>query len=158
MQTAEQFVESMRQDATMQGFTEVNEIPEQNLRPMESNTVEVGDVFEIAKDAQLYSHNMGVNKAYFFVVTTGSGVRRFYPTSLRKRVLVYNADGKPTNTHVVATGDASEEAQKLTTLKDLVELVKGKKIRVENLVPTCIKDRNNPGKTTYTNIGKFVWA
>lgn len=120
-----------RKDTTSNSFTGA-------VRPLENTSLAKGDVLIIPTDftGKVKTMKIGDNKAeYIFCQLEGSeNVKQFFPSVLTKRADVYDEDGEPTGQSVHATGSAVDLFQKYGEIQKGMEALKGKKIRVSDMM------------------------
>lgn len=122
--------------------------------PRETRLFQVGDVFTMPTNFEVYEEQLGENfrTQFIFVETTDGEIKRLYPSQLFRKVYVYNEDGEFAATVVEANGSASKLFKRYATIAEGMDALKGLTIKVSDIVnvPTLCK-----GKITYRVVYTF---
>jgi hypothetical protein len=103
-------------------------------RSVDNIFIEDGDEFVIPADAPIFEQKIGTGKAQYTFVEVNGQAKKFYPSCLNKSRRSYDEDGKIVNAPaVVAHGTANEEFRKYATVKEGMEALKGKKLKVTSM-------------------------
>ena len=116
--------------------------------PGEPCGFELGDTFTIPTQFQVYEEKIGeCANQFIFVETVNGNIKKFYPSQLSRIVSIYNSDGLPTGCKIYADGTASQLYRQFGTVADGMNALKGKTIRVTDIVK--VQSCFGP-KTVYT--------
>lgn len=112
---------------------------------------EVGDVFTVPTEFTVLEEMIcEVRNQFIFVETQNGEVRRFYPSQLSRRVRAYDKEGNPSNL-VIADGTASQLYKMHGSVREGMEALKGKTIRVSKVTKVFTVLWDLPQyKTVYT--------
>ena len=107
------------------------------IRQVENTGLEVGDVLTIPQDFtnRIYEQKFGDNKAEYVLCQLGDTdqVKAFFPSTFTKWRTVYEEDGRSTGVRKITGGTAAELFRTFGTVKDGMEALRGKKIKVTNI-------------------------
>lgn len=116
--------------------------------PEEPCGFELGDTFTIPTQFQVYEEKIGAcTNQFIFVETVNGNIKKLYPSQLSRIVSIYNSDGSPTGCKIYADGTASQLYRQFGTVADGMNALKGKTIRVTDIVK--VQSCFGP-KTVYT--------
>ena len=95
-----------------------------------STCLESGDVFTVPVEFEIMQERIGMmTNEYIFVTTDNGDVRKLYPSQLSRSVVACAEDGNPCG-RVIANGTASQLYRQYATVKDGMDALKGKTIRI----------------------------
>ena len=104
------------------------------VRTLENVALEVGDQFTFPTEFEVYEQKIGDNTAqYIWVILTNGNAKRFYPSTFTKVRTVYNEDGTSTGERKFTLGTAAEEYRKYGTVKEAMNALAGKTVKVTNM-------------------------
>lgn len=120
--------------------------------PDASMGFEVGDVFTVPTEFMVLAEVIsGTENQFIFVETESGEVKRLYPSQLSRRVRAYNTDREPCGVTVNANGTASILYKQYGTVKEGMEALKGRTIRVSKVAKVFTVLWDIPQyKTVYT--------
>lgn len=130
------------------------------VRDVELNNFEVGDVFTIPETFEVRQQKFGGNTTEYIFVDVNGNAKRFYPSVMWKRRQRYteekSADGKsipvPTGEYIHTTGKVAEDFRKFGTVQNAMESLKGKAIKIAGVTPV---NTLRYGTTTLTTSNIF---
>lgn len=116
--------------------------------PGEPCGFELGDTFTVPTQFEVYEERIGeYTNQFIFVETVNGDIRKLYPSQLSRIVSVYDIDGTPIGSKMIANGTASQLYRQFGTVADGMNALKGKTIRVTDIVK--VQSCFGP-KTVYT--------
>lgn len=121
--------------------------------PEEPCGFELGDTFTVPTQFEVYEERIAeCTNQFIFVETVNGNIRKLYPSQLSRIVSIYNRDGLPTGCKTYADGTASQLYRQFGTVADGMDALKGKTIRVTDIVKvqSCFGPNCFGSKTVYT--------
>ena len=116
--------------------------------PGEPCGFELGDTFTVPTQFEVYEERIGeYANQFIFVETVNGDIKKLYPSQLSRIVSIYNSNGLPTGCKIYADGTASQLYRQFGTVTDGMNALKGKTIRVTDIVK--VQSCFSP-KTVYT--------
>lgn len=104
------------------------------VRSLENVALEEGDEWTFPETFEVYEQKIGTSTAQYIWITLADGnAKRFYPSTFTKSRTVYDEDGTSTGERVHTLGTAADEFRKHGSIKDGMEAMKGKKVKVTAL-------------------------
>lgn len=107
------------------------------VKAMTSFGFEEGDVFTVPTEFDVFCQQVGdIRNEYIFVITQDDQVRKLYPSHFTRRVRKH--DGYNWRGYVCAKGTACDLYREFGSIREAMDALKGKTIRVSNVerVPT----------------------
>lgn len=96
---------------------------------------ELGDTFTVPTQFEVYEERIvECTNQFIFVETVNGDIRKLYPSQLSRIVSIYDSDGLPTGCKIYANGTASQLYRQFETVADGMNALKGKTIRVTDIV------------------------
>lgn len=116
-----------RGDKKVNGFTG-------NVRSLDNLGLEKNDEFVVPESFDVYEQNLNGNKVqYIMVELTNGNAKPLYPSTFTKSRVVFNEDGTPTTTRVYTKGTAAELFRSFGSVKEGMDALKGKRIKVTDI-------------------------
>ena len=104
------------------------------VRSLENVALELNDTFTFPDTFEVYEQKIGDNKVqYTWVVLEDGNAKRFYPSTFTKSRTIYNEDGTSTGERKFTLGTAAEEFRKHGSVKEGMQALAGKKVKVTKL-------------------------
>ncbi len=122
------------------------------VRSIENVALELNDEFTFPNEYAVYSQHIGENDVqYIFVELTNGNVKQFFPSTFTKARSVVNEDCSPTGVRKYTLGTAAELYRTKDNVKDAMDLLKGKTVKVTN-IETIRTQRYGKAETMWSQI------
>lgn len=103
------------------------------VRSLENPGLEAGDKFTFPDEYKVFKTTIGENEAEYIFVDVNGNTKKFFPSTFTKSRSVVDEDGTLTGERAHTEGTAAELYRSAGTVKEGMDLLKGKTVEVTDL-------------------------